>query len=196
MPPRDSPTVTDRLGVAINRTGLHTLDVEERFEADGPFIIEIENHGESSHLYLNLDDTLSDVARIEATNHYLENGERRTVQIETRDPSQWPSDTVRGKLKIVVGHGQEKRFVDVVLDRTAEKQPVEVDPDLSKPKSSEQSTTESPVLRAVPIAVLGAIAIILAVSSVFADSGINFIIGAFSILAGVFCAVAAYYLLA
>lgn len=188
--------MTDRLGVAINRTGLHTLDVEERFEADGPFIIEIENHGESSHLYLNLDDTLSDVARIEATNHYLENGERRTVQIETRDPSQWPSDTLRGKLKIVVGHGQEKRFVDVVLDRTAEKQPVEVDPDLSKPKASEQSTTESPVLRAVPIAVLGAIAIILAVSSVFADSGINFVLGAFSILAGVFCAAAAYYLLA
>lgn len=182
------------LDVALNRDGLHTLDVADRFEADGPFVVELENHGEATHIYLNLDDRLSEVARIQATNHYVESGERREVTIETLDSSQWPRDTIRGKLKISTAHGSETHHVEVVFDSTTEDTPVEVDPDLSQPHSEDGDTSDD-FFMMVPVAVLAAIALILALGAVFAGTGVNFVLGALSILAGGVCAAAAYYLL-
>jgi hypothetical protein len=187
--------VTDTLGVAVNKNGLHTLEVQESFETDGPFTVELQNYGEATHVHLNLDDRLSEIARIRATNHYVETESARDITIEVRDPDAWPSDVVRGKLKVVVAHGQETHYVDVVFDRMPESQPVEVDPDLSRP-ATEEPSGDSPLLRALPVAVLGLVALILAVGSLLAVDGINFVLGAFSVLAGGICAVAAYYLLA
>lgn len=186
--------MTDTLGVAVNRDGLHTLAVPDSFEADGPFVVELENYGEGTHVHLNLDDRLSEVARIRATNHYVEADESRPVSIEVRDSSEWPADTVRGQLKVVVAHGQETHYVDVTFDRTPDKQPVEVDPELSRPQADEPSNDRS-LLAALPVVVLGGVALILAVGALFAGGGINFLLGAFAILAGAICAVAAYYLL-
>lgn len=186
--------MTRALGVDVNRSGLHTLDAPTAFEADGPFAVELQNHGESTHVHLNLDDRLSNIARIEATNHYVEEDETRRIEVQARDPEVWPSDIVRGKLKVVTGHGRETHYVDVEFDRTPDKEPVEVDPDLSNPARTE-SAEISPMLRALPVGVLGAVAIILAVGALFAVEGINFLLGAFAVVAGVACAVAAYYLL-
>lgn len=186
--------MTDTLGVAVNRDGLHTLAVPDSFEADGPFVVELENHGEGTHLYLNLDDRLSEVARIRATNHYVEADETRAVDIEARDSSEWPSDTIRGQLKVVVAHGQETHYVDVTFDRTPDKQPVEVDPELSHPQTDETSNDRS-LLQALPVVVLGGVALILAVGALFATNSINFVLGAFAVVAGAVCALAAYYLL-
>jgi hypothetical protein len=186
--------VTQTLGVDVNRTGLHTLEAPTTFEASGPFAIALTNHGEPTHVHVHLDDRLSEIARIEATNHYLEPDETRHVEVKARDPTEWPSDIVRGKLKIVTGHGRETHYTDVRFDRTPEKEPVEVDPDLSKPQQTEE-TGVSPTMRALPVGVLGAVALLLAIGALFAADGINFILGAFAILAGVCCAVAANYLL-
>jgi hypothetical protein len=186
--------VTDTLAVAVNENGLHTLEVQDTFEVAGPFVVQLANHGEAAHVHLNLDDRLSEVARIGATNHYVEAEETRHVEIEVRDSEHWPTDVVRGKLKVVVAHGQESHYVDVILDRTEEKQPVEVDPELSRPQETDSEPSSS--LRALPVGVLGFVAVLLAAGSIFAADGINFLLGAFSILAGGLCAVAAYYLLA
>ena len=187
--------MTDTLGVAVNQDGLHTLEVQDTFEVGGPFVVELENHGEAVHVHLNLDDRLSEVARIGATNHYVEADESRHVDIEVLDPEAWPADVVRGKLKVVAAHGQETHYVDVVLDSTAEKRPVEVDPDLDRPQDVDEPGI-TPSMRALPVGVLGAIALLLAVGAIFAGDGINFALGLFSVIAGGLCALASYYLLA
>jgi len=192
--------VRETLGVAINRSGLHTIDVEERFEAEGPFVVELRNHGEATHLHLHLDDDLSTVGRLEAANHYVENDETRAVRVQVKNQREWPEDVIRGKLKVVAGHGREKRFVDVVLDRTTEEQPVEVDPELVASGGTETTSTSSgagggaSTLRLIPVAVLGLVAVLLAVAALFAADGINFVMGGFAVLAAALCAMAAYYL--
>lgn len=189
--------MTETLGVAINRSGLHTIEVDERYEADGPFVVEVTNHGESSHIHLHLDDDLSQVARLEAANHYVESGETRSVRVRVKNQREWPEDVIRGKLKVVAGHGREKRFVDVVFDRTTEEQPVEIDPELAASGSSSSTSSRSggtSTLRLIPVAVLGLVAVLLAVAALFAADGVNFVMGGFAVVAAVCCAVAAFYL--
>ncbi|MFT4885231.1 MAG: hypothetical protein ACI8U4_002753 [Natronomonas sp.] len=186
--------MTETLAVDVNRTGLHTLEAPTTFEAGGPFAVALTNHGEPTHVHIHLDDHLSEVARIEASNHYVETDETRHIEVKTRDPTEWPSDLVRGKLKIVTAHGQETHYVDVELDRTPEKEPVEVDPDLSKPQQTE-NTEISPAMRALPVGVLGAVALILAIGALFAAGSIDLLLGGFAVVAGVACAIAANYLL-
>ncbi|MFO7925395.1 MAG: DUF7524 family protein [Halobacteriota archaeon] len=186
--------MTDSLAVAVNRDGLHTLAVPTKFEASGPFDVSLHNHGEAAHVHLNLDDRLSDIARIGATNHYVDAGESRTITVETRDPSGWPSDTVRGKLKVVVGHGQETHYVDVTLDRTAANGTVRVDPELGKP-NRDPDPELPPLARIVPVVVLGSVAVLLAIGAVFTGGGIDILVGGLAIVAATLCAAAAYYLL-
>jgi hypothetical protein len=185
--------VTDSLTVAVNRDGLHTLSVPSEFKAAGPFTIELQNHGESAHLHLNLDDRLSRVARVGATNHYVEADERRLIDIETRDQPEWPADTVRGKLKVVVGHGQQTRYIDVTLDRSAAENEVRVDPNLATP-DPEPDTETPPVVRLLPVVVLGSVAVILAVGALFASSSFTLVLGGLSLISAVLCAVAGYLL--
>lgn len=187
--------MTDSLAVAVNRDGLYTLAVPAEFEAAGPFAVELHNHGEAAHVHLNLDDRLSEVARLRATNHYVEADESRRIDIEARDPSAWPSDVVRGKLKVVVGHGRETHYVDVTLDRTAAaKQKVRVDPELSTPK--QDATSETPaILRLLPVVVLGSVAVLLAVGALFASDGTDFVLGVLALASAGLCAGVAYYLL-
>lgn len=186
--------MTDSLVVAVNRDGLHTLAVPAEFEAEGPFVVEINNHGEPAHIHLNLDDRLSKVARLKATNHYIEGGERRRIEIETKDPSEWPSETIHGKLKVVVAHGQETHHVNVKL-RPATASGVRVDPELAKPKSEPDPETP-PVLRALPVVVLGSVAVLLAIGAIFAGDGVDLVIGGLALVAAGLSAAAAYYLLA
>jgi hypothetical protein len=193
--------VTDSLRVNVNRDGLHSIEVDERFEADGQFAVDMRNHGESSHLHLHLDDDLSQVARLEAANHYVESGETRSVRVHVKNQREWPADVIRGKLKVVAGHGRETRFVDVVFDRTTAEEPVDIDPDLAASGSTSSgsgrsagSSSRSSTLRLIPVAVLGVVAVLLAVGALVAADGINFVFGGFAVLAAALCAVAAFYL--
>lgn len=186
----------------VNRSGLHTIEVDERFEAEGPFVVELSNHGEATHLHLHLDDDLSEIARLEAANHYVESGETRSVRVRAKNQREWPTDVIRGKLKVVAGHGRETEFVDVVFDRTTEDKPVEIDPELaasgstssSKGGSRSRSTDRSSTLRLIPITVLGIVAVVLAVGALVAADGINFVFAGFAVVAAVLSAVAAFYL--
>ena len=185
--------MTDSLAVAVNRDGLHTLAVPTEFEADGPFAVALHNHGEAAHVHLNLDDRLSEVARIEATNHYVEGGESRRVDVEVRDPSTWPDKVVRGKLKVVVAHGQETHYVNVTLDSTPPHGEVRVDPELATPNANADPEVP-PVLRLLPVVVLGAVAVLLAAGTVFVSEGVAVALGALALVAAGLCGASAYYL--
>lgn len=186
--------MTDSIAVAVNRDGLHTLDVPASFEANGPFTVEIRNYGEAAHVHLNPDDQLSRAATVRATNHYIEGGEHRLIDIEVRDPSRWPDETVRGKLKIVVAHGQRTRYVDVTLDRSDEKNEVRVDPDLGTPDTGNDLELP-PMVRLLPVIVLGSVAVILAIGAPFAAGNSTILLSALSLAAAGLCAVVAYVLL-
>ena len=194
--PRHPTAVIESLGVDVNRSGLHTLEVDERFEADSPFVVELTNHGESTHLHVHLDDDLSQVARLEAANHYVESGETRRVRVRVMDQREWPEDVIRGKLKVVAGHGRETRFVDVVFDRTTDEEPVEVDPELaaSGAAPSGSGSSRSTTLRLIPVAVLGLVAVLLAVAALLTVEGIDLLFGGLALVAALLSAVVAYAL--
>ncbi|MFC7177413.1 DUF7524 family protein [Halosegnis marinus] len=123
--------MTDTLVAEINRTGLHSLEVPEAFETDDTFVVELRNRGESTHVHLHLDDALSSVARLDATNHYVRSGDARRVRVEVG------GDGIdrTGSLKIVTAHGAQTRYVTVGIDTTVSE--VRVDPDLGTPRDPE-----------------------------------------------------------
>ena len=198
--------MTDSLDVAVNRQGLHTLEVDDRFDADGSFVVELTNHGEATHVHLHLGDDLSEIARLEASNHYVESGRSRRVRVRALRPDEWPADTVRGKLKVVVAHGNTRQFVDVVFDRTTDDDPVEIDPELaagsgsgsgsgsgyaSKSRSTAGAGTSA--LRLIPVAALGLVAVLLATGALVGTE-VDLALGGFAVVAAALCAASAYLL--
>ena len=194
--------MTDSLDVAVNQQGLHTLEVDDRFEADGSFVVKLINHGEATHVHLHLGDDLSEVARLEASNHYVESGRSRRVRVRALEPDEWPADTVRGKLKVVVAHGNTRRFVDVVFDRTTDDDHVEIDPELAASWSSGSSSGSgsrstagagTSALRLIPVAALGLVAVLLATGALVGTE-VDLALGGFAVVAAALCAVSAYLL--
>ena len=100
-----------RLPVDLNRDSLHEIAVPSTFDTDGPFEVQLRNHGEAIHVHLNLDDELSGVARVAETNHYVEPYSQRSIPIETRAVS----TPVTGRLKVVTGHGTKSTYSTVRL---------------------------------------------------------------------------------
>ena len=112
------------------------------------------------------------------------------------DQREWPEDVIRGKLKVVAGHGRETQFVDVVFDRTTDEEPVEVDPELaaSGAAQSGSGSSRSSTLRLLPVAVLGLVAVLLAVAALLTVEGIDLLFGGLALVAALLSAVVAYAL--
>jgi len=75
--------VTDTLPVHVNRDQLHGLEVPNEVEVSGSFDVVLQNHGESVHVHLHLDDDLSDIATLSANNHHVAKATRRGVSPST-----------------------------------------------------------------------------------------------------------------
>lgn len=184
----DSPLVPDTLGVDINRRERKSLEAPDAFETDGPFAVELRNHGEATHVYLNLDGALVRAASLGATNHYVEAGSKQSVRVHL-DPD--AGESVRGQLKVATGYGAETRYVDVNIDRTPERT-IEVDPSLSEPRPREDAPGDSLIgLDAIPAVVLGLIAVVLAAGAVVSETSPTNV--AFAVLAVVAAVLAVGY---
>ncbi|MEF8814316.1 MAG: hypothetical protein V5A55_10930 [Halovenus sp.] len=179
----------DELPVHINREELHSLEVPATFEADGSFDIRLVNHGESLHVHLHLDDPLSEVAVIEAVNHYVEGSSQRFVRVDV-DTDRLDGDRTGGKLKVASGYGATTRWVDVELSEPhPEEDSMDIDESLAKPqpKEPESSVLDSPE---IPVLVLGAIALFVAALTVFFIESTVILVGSIVVLAGVLAALA------
>lgn len=122
--------MSDTLTVDVNRTHLHSVEAPDSFSSTGSFDIELENHGEAVHVHVHLDDTLSEVASIDAINHHLRPGAVRRVPVVVHRDDR----SVTGRLKVASAYGAETRYVDLSLRAVQPtKPPVEVDAALSKP---------------------------------------------------------------
>lgn len=172
------------LQVELNGDGVHSISAPDRFAAQGSFSVALVNRGQASHVHLNLDDTLSSVGTLAGTNHYVESEGVTRVQVTVDEPD----DTVRGKLKVVVGHGAATEYVTLALEPLPRnEQPVIVDESLSSPPEREPEPTPTEAFAAaiddrltgervtavavVAVALLVAIWVALAVDSLLVQAG-------------------------
>jgi len=184
--------VPDTLPVHVNREELHGLEVPNEFETTDSFEIRLQNHGESVHVHLHLDDALSEVARLDANNHHVEANSTRSVTVDVVG-----SPPARGKLKVVTAYGATTRYVDVVLEEPPEEaNPVAVDESLSKPQPRERPTQTTQMGRSndlplgpdVLVLALGAAALLLAVIGAVVIDNTVVLLGSLAVLAGVLVA--------
>ena len=191
----------------VNRTGIHSLEVPDAFETEGSFVVDLRNEGEATHVHLHLDDALSEVARLDAGNHYVAGDSNREVRVYV-SPGGEP---VRGKLKVVTAYGAETRFVDISVE-PGRKRSVAVDPELSKPRSAGGGTAGTAtgvtatgssggtgtdtgpdidlqaVASVLPAVVFGLVAVILAAGAVLAPGGTDVTLALLAVVAGVLTA--------
>lgn len=183
------------LTVDVNPEGMHTLTVPEEYGAEGAFDIVLRNHGESTHVYLNLDEKLSEVAKLDATNYYVEQGETIAITIPVSS-----GVAVSGELTVATAYGSEKRFVPVSVEPTTpEHQSVNIDSSLAStqrrtngggptpavdPTHAQPTIDEHTVRRTLPALVFGAVAITLALSSVAVTGVSRIVLGLLALIAG------------
>lgn len=108
------------LPVHVSRSERHAIETVESFEAAGPFVVEVTNHGGDAHVHLRLDEGLAGAARIEGDgNVYVENGETRRVRVETTPDG----GGATGTLTVETGYGAEGVGIDVALRDPAADEP-------------------------------------------------------------------------
>lgn len=195
--------MSNTLTIAVNPEGIHTLHAPEQFETDGSFEVVLDNHGESAHVYLNLDAELSRAARLDATNYYVEHGETLTLSIPVPDGS-----AVDGEMTVATAYGSEKRLVPITIDPVTESdRSVTIARSLSSTASADprpmrsqsngsSSRSRSPVMRfdegtvrrTFPAIVFGLLTLLLALSSLFVSGIPRFGLGLLAVFAGLLVA--------
>ncbi|WP_435197297.1 DUF7524 family protein [Natronomonas sp. EA1] len=159
------------LVAVVNRTGPRSLEVPASFDTADSFIVELRNEGEPTHVHLRPDDALSRAASLDATNYYLDRGDRRRLTVHVAEGL---DERVTGGLRIVIAYGAEERTVEVTVGPETERQ-VTVDPALSKPKAEpEPSPLERLAERGlIPVVVLFAVGLFFLLLGVFAPAGLG-----------------------
>lgn len=186
----------DQLPVHVNREELHALEVPATFEAHDSFDVALVNHGESLHVHVHLDDTLSRVAKIDASNHYVESDTTRPIRVEVDEAALAQFGEVHGKIKVASAYGAQTRWIDVDLsEREEADESVQVDESLAQPQPTAQET-QTPLLQRpeLPVLALGGVALVVALLAAVMINNTFVLVGALAVLAGVL--VALYFLLA
>lgn len=184
----------DELPIHISREELHAVEVPDGFETEGSFDVRLVNHGNSLHVHLHLDDRLSESARMDATNHYVEGDSERVVRVDVAGDR---GEAVLGKLKVVSAYGAQTRWVDIeILTAEDDTDEVRVDESLGKPSPAPEPETGGLRLGDRPELLVGAfslLAVAIAGVSVVVSGSLVVTAGALAVFGGV--AVAALLLL-
>lgn len=183
------------LPIDLSRESLHGIETRSAFAVDGPFTVELINHGEAVHVHLHLDDPLSQVASIGTNNHFLPAGAEKQLTIDVTPKVH----EVSGQLKIVSGHGADATYVNLTVEanETAGDR-IPVDERLSKPKPKPKQTGRSTPdvgiserLGGISPVLLGfaVVAVALALWLALSIGGAVVLVGAIVVLAGVLGAI-------
>lgn len=175
----------DTLPVHLSREELHSLEVPPSFETTGSFDVRLVNHGESLHVHLHLDDPLSEVARLDAGNHYVEGDSERYVRVDV-DTARLDGDHL-GKLKIASAYGAETRWIDITLSELdPDANTVEVDESLATPQPrADDGPTIPPLLQVVAV---GGVALLVFAVAATIFEGTMVYLGALVLAGGVLTA--------
>ena len=124
----------DRLTAVLNEADLYAIASPSAFETSDSFEIVLDNHEQAVHVHLNLDETLSSVASLRTTNHYVERNRTYPVTVDVEAPQ----TEVSGRLKIATGYGAEVAYTTVTISPPEDgSRQVVIDDSLSKPATSE-----------------------------------------------------------
>ena len=177
----------DPLPVHVSREELHSLEVPPSFETTGSFDVRLINHAESLHIHLHLDDTLSEVATLDAGNHYVEGETERYVRV-TVDTDRIDGDELLGKLKVASAYGSQTRWIDVTVSKPdPDANTVEVDESLARPQPKTDDT-ELSITPAVPMLALGGLALALFAVAALLFEGTVLVVGGVVVVGGVLSA--------
>lgn len=174
----------ERLPVHLNRAEPRDVATEAAaLETDRSFVLEFENHGDSLHVHVQLDEALDDVADPAASQVYVEEGETRNLEI-TVDPDH---PDVEGELTLSTGYGKTETTIDVSLtDRRKDGGPtVAVDESLSE-KREQADTASGPEgedLREFALATVGVL-VAAAIALLVSDSA-AIVVGVLAVLGGI-----------
>lgn len=147
------------LTVHLNRQGPRDLDAPATFETRRPFDVVLKNHGDGSHVHLELDDALASVARLSTDTVFVDGDVSERVRVDTRPVE----DPIEGTLRVAVGYGAEERAIDVTLAQYRENpDQVDVDEDLSTPTRDPEADGGGLDLERVGLVVLAALALLVA----------------------------------
>ena len=154
----------DALTVHVNRGELHSLDLPDSFETSESFDVRLVNHGEATHVHLHLDDSLSELAAIDAPNHHVDRNSERRVGVALTE-----AGATRGNLKVVTAYGATTHYVDVRITEPDEpERKVEVSEELGKPQPKQRTASDSTVdLPLLPVAGVSGVAVLVAVGTAF-----------------------------
>jgi hypothetical protein len=188
-------TATETLAVHLNREDLHSVELPATFASADSFVVELDNHGEATHVHLRLDDALSAIASIPTSNHYVRPG--ATVRVPIRVSDDGP---VTGLLTVATAYGNQTEAVEISIEPTAGKERVEIDESLIErgDDTVDIGGTSTPTQPAATTgmpggldssALLGgtALLILLGIALLFIE-GIALYVGAFAVLAGLIVA--------
>ena len=186
--------MTDELPVHISREELHALEVPESFQASDSFDVRLINHGESLHIHLHLDDPLSEVATIDAGNHYVERESQRFVRVDV-DTDRLDGESQLSKLKVASAYGAETRWIDVeIVEPEETESSVQVDESLAQPQRRPAEERSSPVpAPQLLVFGLGVFALIVALVAALLLQETLILLGSLLVLGGVL--VALFFLL-
>lgn len=179
--------MTAELPVHISREELHALDVPASFETTGSFDVRLVNYGTALHVHLHLDDDLSEVATVDAGNHYVEGESERRVHVDV-DTDRLDGETLLGKIKIASAYGAQTRWIDIELSKPEpETESVRVDESLAKPQvePAEPTMFDRPE---IPVLVLGVLALLVAVVIALVLEETVVLFGSLVVLGGVLLA--------
>lgn len=124
----------DRLTAVLNEADLYAIASPSAFETSDSFEIVLDNYKQAVHVHLNLDETLSSVASLRTTNHYVERNRTYPVTVDVEAPQ----TEVSGRLKIATGYGAEVAYTTVTISPPEDgSRQVAIDDSLSKPATSE-----------------------------------------------------------
>lgn len=162
------------LPIDLNGSRLHEIDAPSTFSTTGRFTVSLDNHGEAVHVHLHLDDDLSRAAHLDASNHYVDAGSTRLVEIDTADVD----EPTTGRMKVVTGYGAETEYVEVTIEPSVGRPaPVDVDESLSRPTPPPDDPTPVERLQrqateaTLPLLALGAFAIVVSLAvGILADN--------------------------
>jgi hypothetical protein len=192
--------VTPVLLVELNRGELHDVEVPAEFATTEPFSVELRNHGEAVHVHVHADDALSPVARIDADgNLFVERETTHSVPVGVSDVD----ESVTGSLEITTGYGAETRTVEVTVNPVDDGRAVDVDETLSSPANATERPDRTPLSRrivdalpgrrALPVLVLGLVAIGVAAGVANAVDSPLVLVGAGVVVGAVLVAVVALF---
>jgi len=161
--------VTPVLLVELNRGKLHTVEAPAEFAIDEPFSVELRNHGEAVHVHVRADEALSAVARIDSDgNVFVENDTTHSVPVTVEDVD----SPVTGTLEIATGYGAEKQAIEVTVEPQSNEQSVDIDETLSTPQRDDGGSQSPPLgdqlsavlpsRGALPVILLGLVALAVA----------------------------------